>query len=140
MKLIRSGLRLLSLLSLSLGAVAPGALVPAAAADPPPPDQPEAPAQPALGLDVPRPTGCVGTTLNVYNYNQQYLPDLGTITSTVSVNLPAYTYIWDNKLSIQLTHTYSSDVVMDLISPAGTDIVLTYRNGDGHADIYDDTV
>src|SRR5262245_6962919 len=140
MKLIRTSLRLLALLSLSLGAVAPGALAPAARADDgQPPDttaapDAEAPAQPA-GLTIPpTPTGCPFVSgAGGSNHTSQAIHDFSTITSTIHVNGGPYQYLWDAKVTTAIQHTHPGDLEIHLISPAGTDVVLSNHLGSSQA-------
>jgi len=146
MKQRHAGLRLIAIVALFTAVWAPA--LPAARADdgPPPPAVPtpdpapvdpaeSAPEQPALGYTVPRPTGCVSGEYNLSNLVHQPIPDLSTITSTIHVN-GAYPYLWDVKLTTYITHTFNSDLDIDLISPVGTDIVLSSKNGGIFDDVF----
>jgi subtilisin-like proprotein convertase family protein len=56
------------------------------------------------------------------------IPDLATITSTVDVSGFAGS-ITDVNVTLNITHTFDSDLVITLIAPDGTQVTLANRNG-----------
>lgn len=65
--------------------------------------------------------------------------DLGTAQSTVNVS-GAGTYLTDLDATTFITHTWSSDLIVELTSPQGTTVVLTSGNGGSNDDVYNGTV
>src|SRR5579859_1245033 len=148
--------RVFAVLALLMLALAPG--WPAAGADdgrppagasadkgtPPPPvpsSSPESnpPQQPAGGVVPPPPPGCSASATGYGVFTPpgvQLIPDYsggvpGIITSTINV-VSANTYLWDVNVTVHIQHPYPNDLDIHLISPAGTVIVLSDRNGGGH--------
>ena len=66
------------------------------------------------------------------------LTDDGTITSDIVVSGVA-SYLWSLALVTDIQHTFSNDLVVHLISPAGTRVAITTGNGGGADDIYGGT-
>ena len=70
------------------------------------------------------------------------IPDLTTIASTL--NIPAGTFLAGAtvaklKVTVNITHTFDGDLKLTLISPSGSRVVLSDRNGNG-GDNYTNTV
>ena len=61
------------------------------------------------------------------------IPDADTAGVEATIDVPSGGNIQRAQLSLQITHTYRSDLVVELISPAGTTITLSNRAG-GSAD------
>jgi subtilisin-like proprotein convertase family protein len=101
-------------------------------------------ALPAAPSEVSLPTACGYLLDGGSDGAVQAIPDHvgttdGVITSTIVLtgNLP---YIWTMGLYSSVTHTYSGDLEITLISPAGTRVTLTSRNGGPAHDVFSYTV
>jgi len=57
----------------------------------------------------------------------QTIADLATLTSSITIN--QHISISDLKVTVNLRHTYDSDLVIKLVSPTGKEIVLFNRRG-----------
>ncbi|MDB5338597.1 MAG: hypothetical protein JWN70_4216 [Planctomycetaceae bacterium] len=82
----------------------------------------------------PPPEGIMSTTV----FDQPTstpLIDNGTLTSTLVVS-GLNTYLLDADVTINISHTRSSDLNVVLISPTGTRVVLTSGNGGDNADVF----
>lgn len=67
------------------------------------------------------------------------LADNGTITSDVVVS-GVSSHLWLLTLTTEITHTFNNDLVVHLISPAGTRVAITTGNGGGANDIFNGTL
>jgi len=63
----------------------------------------------------------------------------GVITSTIDMTqtLP---YIWEVSASTSISHTFPGDLEITLISPTGTRMTLSSRNGGGNDDVFANTI
>jgi len=52
----------------------------------------------------------------------------------------ADTYIWDVDLTLEITHTWSSDLDITLTSPSGTVVIITTDNGGGNDNVFNGTL
>jgi subtilisin-like proprotein convertase family protein len=79
------------------------------------------------------------TASNVYTTNDVpvTIADLSTVTSALFVN--GVSSISDVRVTLDLNHTWDSDLALSVISPTGTPISLSYRHG-GSSDNYKGTV
>ena len=68
----------------------------------------------------------------------QPIPDLTTATSHLVVS-DIFEPVVDIDVTLDLTHTYDGDLIITLVSPAGTQVVLSNRNGGGGDDYRDTT-
>jgi subtilisin-like proprotein convertase family protein len=50
------------------------------------------------------------------------------------------TYLWDIDLTVNITHTFASDLDFTLTSPAGSTIVISTDNGGGNDDVFAGTL
>ncbi len=66
------------------------------------------------------------------------LLDVGTLTDTLSVS-EAPVSLSSVEVLVDITHTFDADLIITLISPAGTQIILSYKNGD-NGDNYRSTI
>jgi subtilisin-like proprotein convertase family protein len=101
---------------------------------------PKFPATVASGL----PAQCGFFAEDQENATRTPIPDKvgllnGVITSTVNLtqSLP---YIWEVSASTAISHTYPGDLEITLISPAGTRMTLSSRNGGGNDDVFANTI
>lgn len=93
-----------------------------------------APASAAIAGPPPMP--CCPTTTQLFsNSSGVAIPDNGSISRSFTV-IGAGAYLWDVALTTFVTHPVSSQVTMQLTSPAGTVVTLTSNNGGARADIY----
>ena len=147
MKLILRGLHFVApalvAVALLLGGWGPAspasaaAALPAARADDGQPPDTEMPLGFLDGINPPQPSGCVGGSgISQSNFTHQLIHDYETITSTIHLNATPYTYLWDVKVTTQITHSWSGDLDIHLISPAGTDVVLSQRNGGSFDNVF----
>ncbi|WP_439153065.1 thrombospondin type 3 repeat-containing protein [Winogradskyella sp.] len=67
------------------------------------------------------------------------IPDNNTLGISSVINVPTTSLITDISVTVNITHTWNSDLILTLISPNGTEIVLSDRNG-GDGDNYVDTI
>jgi subtilisin-like proprotein convertase family protein len=128
--------RILSLRILTVIAIVLGSASASAA-----PGQPLALAAPAapyapVGTVPGAPPGCAATTTSFPKVTNKTITFAGSpVTDTVTVaGMPAF--IWDVNITTVITHTFSSDLNIYLVSPAGTEVTLTSGNAGGHADVY----
>ena len=99
------------------------------------PDQPVGGGAPIPPLP---PTGCPVSFAFANNSASQAINDFQTITSTIYVTTSA-TLLWDVNVRTDITHTYNSDLDIHLISPAGTIVTLSNRNGGSFDNIFHGT-
>lgn len=57
------------------------------------------------------------------------IPDANNFGIASVINVPDPMLITDVNVTVNVTHTWDSDVVLRLFSPTGTDMFLTFRNG-----------
>lgn len=78
---------------------------------------------------------------NVYNSTDTPLaiPDNNGLGANSVINIGTATSITDVNVTVNITHTWDSDLIITLIGPDGTQVVLSNRNGDD-GDNYVDTV
>jgi gliding motility-associated-like protein len=67
------------------------------------------------------------------------IPDNNPLGISSVINVPTTSLITDVSVTVNITHTWNSDLILTLVSPGGTEIVLSDRNG-GDGDNYVDTV
>ena len=68
------------------------------------------------------------------------IPDPGTINSTVTVPATTGAISKIRVLNVVINHTYSEDLDLELISPAGTNILLSSANGGNADNTYANTI
>ncbi|MEQ1826241.1 MAG: S8 family serine peptidase [Pirellula sp.] len=71
-------------------------------------------------------------TLNVSQNTSVPIPDITTVTSTVAVSGATY-FVSDINLTLNITHTFLSDLKISLVSPTGRTVVLVDRVGQNGA-------
>ncbi len=76
--------------------------------------------------------------INYGNNANLPIPDLGTITSTITVSGEA-PYIAEVDMGTFITHTRNSDLSITVTSPAGTTVTLTSGNGNGFTNVFNGT-
>ncbi|MBL8187992.1 MAG: proprotein convertase P-domain-containing protein [Acidobacteria bacterium] len=76
--------------------------------------------------------------INQGNNTVQTIPDLGTITSTITIS-GSPTRIVNLDLGIFITHTYNADLNITLTSPAGTMTTISTGNGDDNDNVFNGT-
>lgn len=91
-----------------------------------------------LASAPPFPPGVVGTTATYTQSVAQPIPDVSTITSTITVS-GATGVVWDVDLLTSITHTWNADLSIWLTSPAGTRVVISTWNGGGAANVFNGT-
>jgi len=96
----------------------------------------------SLGIKVvpATPAGCGPATATFTQSTPTAIPTgPAVVTSTVVVSgVP--TYLFDLDLTTNLTHTFSADLDITLMSPAGTIVTLTTDNGAGNDNTYNGTL
>ncbi|HQR35408.1 MAG TPA: proprotein convertase P-domain-containing protein [Blastocatellia bacterium] len=85
------------------------------------------------------PTGCVMTTVNAANNTSTAIPDVATITSTITV-AGANPYLWDLNLFTNISHTFPGDLDITLTSPAGTVVTITTDNAGTNDNVFAGTL
>lgn len=85
------------------------------------------------------PPGCIMTTVNAANSTPTQIPDVNTITSTITV-AGANPYLWDLNLFTNITHTFAADLDIILTSPSGTIVTITTDNGAGNDNVFAGTI
>lgn len=85
------------------------------------------------------PTACQSTTSSFGTAANLPIVDLQTITSTITVS-GLDTYLWDVNMTANMTHTFSADLEIFLISPAGTEVTISTDNGGGNDNVFANTV
>ena len=95
----------------------------------------------ALPLKVvpPPPPGGVFTTNTFSNVTPEAITDNMTSTSTIDVS-GVGTFAGDIDLTVDITHTFASDLEISLTSPLGTTAVITTDNGGGNDDVFSGTL
>jgi len=94
---------------------------------------------PAGGVIPPAPHGCTPSTSTFTNTTPVPIPDLGTAISTINVS-GLGPNLWDLNLQTFITHTFNSDLVITLTSPAGTAVTISSNNGPGDVNVFNGTV
>ena len=85
------------------------------------------------------------TTANIFctDYNSNdtpiNIPDNNPNGALSTINIPTTSLITDISVTVNITHTWNSDLILSLISPNGTEVILSDRNG-GNGDNYVDTI
>jgi subtilisin-like proprotein convertase family protein len=90
-----------------------------------------------LGLDIP--PNCLGSSAGAGNFQQQAIPDGGVITTTVQVT-QSVPYAFMVGAFTFISHTNPSDLVINLISPDGTQVTLANHRGLDYADTFAQTL
>jgi subtilisin-like proprotein convertase family protein len=67
------------------------------------------------------------------------IPDVGTVTSTITVS-GVDPYLWDLNLQTFLVHSDNGQLHLQLRSPQGTVMDLSFENGIGDADVFNGTI
>ncbi|MGF1555100.1 reprolysin-like metallopeptidase [Paucihalobacter sp.] len=67
------------------------------------------------------------------------IPDNNATGINSIINIPTTSLITDVNVSINITHTFVGDLILKLISPTGTEVILSDGNG-GNGDNYTNTV
>ena len=67
------------------------------------------------------------------------IPDLSTIFDTITVG-GLGTQLFDVDLNVNITHTWNSDLLITLTSPAGTVVVVSNSNGGAEDDVFAGTL
>jgi subtilisin-like proprotein convertase family protein len=80
------------------------------------------------GVDFSTPPGCAAATDNYAIFPDEPIPDNGVITSTIDLT-GVGSFLWDLTVTTDITHTWSQDLDIFLISPAGSRVTLTTDNG-----------
>jgi subtilisin-like proprotein convertase family protein len=98
---------------------------------------------PSLGSVPAIPPGCATGSLQGVIVVNKPIPDAtgpttpGVLTSTATAFLPnPSVYVWDVNVAVNITHTFSGDLDIFLISPHGTRVTLAHHNGTSLDDIY----
>ena len=94
-----------------------------------------------IGTIPPPPAGCTETTSAFTNSTPVPIPTTTppiVVSSTIIV-AGAGPFLWDLNLQTFLTHTFSSDLDVTLLSPAGTIVTITTDNGGGNDNVYNGT-
>lgn len=113
---------------------------PAAAKDPPPHRLPVSPpVQNSLRAAPLPPPGGTYVLVNGANTTVTPLPDLSTVTSTITL-AGAGTTLWDLDATIDVDHTFAADQRITLTSPAGTVVTLSSNNGGGFDNVFAGTL
>jgi subtilisin-like proprotein convertase family protein len=86
----------------------------------------------------PAPSGTTPTTTNFLQNTPVAIVDNATVTSMILVSTSS-TYLWDIDLRTFITHTFSSDLDITLISPQGTVVTVTTDNGSGFDNCFNGT-
>ncbi len=77
---------------------------------------------------------------NVFDTNVSVpIPDANAFGANSVVSVSSLLSITDVNVTVNITHTWAQDLILTLISPDGTEVVLSNRNGDGN-DNYTSTV
>jgi subtilisin-like proprotein convertase family protein len=94
---------------------------------------PSTPAGPTGTAPTP-PPGCTPATATFSNNTPAPIPDNNPagVTSTINVT-GAGASLWDVNVTVNITHTFNSDLAFTLTSPTGTTVSLS-TNNDGSAD------
>jgi len=93
----------------------------------------------AIGAVQP-PPACGTSTVQVSNLNPVTIPTgPAVVTSQITINNVGGV-IWDLTLQTFITHTFSGDLAITLMSPSGTIVTITRHHGGGRNDVYDGTV
>lgn len=108
--------------------------------DAPPPPDAMVPPPDAMPLpDAPAGSCTIGAVGMYTNSTATPIADSATTTVTVAVSGEG-SYIARIGLRTSITHTWSADLELTLISPAGTRVLLTSDNGGSNDDVYDGTL
>jgi subtilisin family serine protease/subtilisin-like proprotein convertase family protein len=81
-------------------------------------------------------TFTIGSSYTYSNTTKTAIPDQGKTSSSINVNLDGTVY--SITVTVNISHTYDSDLYIHLQAPDGTDITLVYRSG-GSGDNYTNT-
>jgi subtilisin-like proprotein convertase family protein len=86
------------------------------------------------------PVGCATTTTTVTQSTPTAVPTGPAVVSSTLVVSGLGTYLADVDVQTFLTHTFSADIDMTIMSPAGTIVTLTTDNGAGNDNTFNGTV
>jgi len=90
-------------------------------------------------VDAPPGTTCTLQTPSFSQLTAVAIPDSTTVTSTISVT-GADPYLWGVTVQTNITHSYSGDLEIVLISPTGTRITMARRVAGTADDVFNGTV
>ena len=99
----------------------------------------EAPEGGAIGVVPNPPVGCTGTTTVTTNSTPVPIPAGPAVVSSTLLVGGQGTFLFDVNLRTFITHTFSADLDITLMSPAGTVVTLTTDNGGGNDNNYNGT-
>jgi uncharacterized repeat protein (TIGR01451 family) len=85
------------------------------------------------------PAGCGPVTTTFTQSTPTAILDVATVTSTLVVS-GVGPYLFDLDLTTNITHSFSSDLDITIMSPAGTVVTLTTDNGGGNDDVWNGTL
>lgn len=88
---------------------------------------------------MPIPPGSIATTTTISDATSIPITDAGQISSTISVTTTD-TYLYDVNVTVDISHTRNSDLNVVLISPSGTQVVLTSGNGGDFDNVFTGTL
>ena len=97
------------------------------------------PLAPAGYQDIALPDHCLPTVFVATNHTAYPISDppasnsVVTATVTITQNVP---YTFAIYAATSISHTHPGDLVIDLISPDGTDVTLSNRRGGGYTDVF----
>ena len=86
------------------------------------------------------PPGCIVTETNFTQATPTAIPTGPAVVSSTLAVAGAGPYLWDLDLLTTITHTFSADMDITLMSPAGTVVTLTTDNGAGNDNTYNGTL
>jgi subtilisin-like proprotein convertase family protein len=86
------------------------------------------------------PANCTPTTTNFANNTPLAIPTGPAVVSNTIVVSGVGPFLWDLDLTTNLTHTFSADLDITLMSPAGTVVTLTTDNGAGNDNNFNGTL
>lgn len=85
------------------------------------------------------PPGFTSTTTNFTNSTSVPIPDVSSVTSTITVSAVG-PYLLDVDLTTFITHTFNGDLQITLQSPAGTIVTITSNNGRFNDNVFNGTL
>lgn len=86
------------------------------------------------------PGGCTPTTTTFTNSTPLAIPTGPAVVSNTIVVSGAGPFLWDVDVMTNLTHTFSADLDITLMSPAGTVVTMTTDNGAGNDNTFNGTL
>ncbi len=85
------------------------------------------------------PPGFTATTTTFSNTTPTAIPDVTTVTSTITVS-GVGAYLLDLDMTTFITHNFPADLDITLTSPAGTIVTITTDNGGGRDNVFNGTL